>query len=402
MRLLFVTTNVVRWGGSEVLWTDVAEAALDAGHEVMLSVYMHQPWPERIAHLASKGARIHRRPFPSYYREQRFTGRALAEVKLHTGLANTSLDWRMVSRWKPEAVLISSGETFDYVISGDSYIIRYCRKNQVPYYLLSQFNWEHDMDVQEDFRASRRELVKTAAAHFFVASRNFFNAEMQLAEPIPRARVINNPIRFIPPEPLPYPDLPGPMRLASVARLHSFIKGQDLLLQTLAQDIFKGVDFRLSLYGKGTAGEHLQRLISFYGLADKVEMGGHESKLDQIWRENELLVLPSRAEGTSLALLEAMACGRTALVSPAGDSHLWIGSAGFIASSNHVEALTEALQQAFAEREQWKQRGLAARQRLLALADQNPAQSLTEVLTGQRPWDELGYEPREFMRKALA
>gem|GEM_PF-6055086 len=60
------------------------------------------------------------------------------------------------------------------------------------------------------------------------------------------------------------------------------------------------------------------------------------------------------------------------------------------------------LQQAFAEREQWRERGLAARQRLLALADQNPAQSLTEVLTGQRPWDELGYEPREFMRKALA
>lgn len=361
----------------------------------MLSVFMHKPLHEKILSLEEKGALIHKRPFPSYFKGQRFTGRVLAELKLRTRLENTDLDWQKVRKWQPETVLISSGETFDYTISNKSYIIKYCVKNVVPYYMISQFNWEHDMDISMEFRNSRKELSQNSSGHFFVSYRNYKNAEMQLAARIENARIISNPIKIDIEEAVPYPE-GDVLKMAVVARYQPYIKGQDLLLQALADGFLKNVDFQISLYGSGDELMHLENLISFYNLAEKVIIKGSVADVKKIWEENQLLILSSRAEGTSLALLEAMYCGRTALVTNVGDSALWVGERGFVAESNAVESLVSTLKSAIAKKDYWKELGVSSRRFITKnhICDQD--EQIVSCLVGKIGVSDVGYSPEEY------
>lgn len=390
-----MTTNPVRWGGSEELWCNVAEEAIRLGHEAMVSVYNHDPVHDRISALIGKGARLHKRPFPSFYRESSFVRRAVAEVKTRFGMDRTSLEWGDVVRWRPEVVLVSSGETFDHILHHDHFIVGYCREKGIRCHLISQFNWEHDLDVDETFRNSRRSLLDLIEGLFFVSHRNYLNARMQLAHDIGNARVIHNPVKTWDSGPVPFPDSPVP-KLACVARLHLFVKGQDLLLQALAHPDLRGVPFELTLFGGGNDRGHIIRLIDFYGLSGKVRLAGHVDAVEDIWREHQLMVLTSRAEGTSLSLLEAMRCGRSALVTNAGDSALWVGRDGFVAESSAVESLVAALKRALSEHGSWERLGARCATKVEKLLHPSQAKELVECLTGERPLNRTGFDPKTY------
>lgn len=390
-----MTTNPVRWGGSEELWCNVAEEAIRQGHEVTVSVYNHDPVHDRISALIGKGARLHKRPFPSFYRESSFVRRAVAEVKTRFGMDRTSLEWGDVVRWRPEVALVSSGETFDHILHHDHFIVGYCREKGIRCHLISQFNWEHDLDVDESFRNSRRTLLDSIEGHFFVSYRNYLNARMQLARDIGNARVIHNPVKTWDAGAIPYPASSVP-RLACVARLHLFVKGQDLLLQALAHPDIREVPFELSLFGGGNDRGHVLRLIDFYGLSDKVRLAGHVDSVEDIWREHQLMVLTSRAEGTSLSLLEAMRCGRSALVTNAGDSALWVGGDGYVSESSAVESLVATLKKAFGEFADWERLGARCATKVERLINHGQAKELVECLSGERPLNRTGFDPRTY------
>ena len=390
-----MTTNPVKWGGSEELWANVAEEAIRMGYDVTVSVYNHDPVHERIISLTGKGARLHKRPFPSYYRETSFLKRAIAEIKNRFGFYRTMLEWGQVVRWRPEVVLISSGETFDHILNHDHFIVRYCREKRIRCHLISQFNWEHDLDVDESFRASRKSLLESIEGLFFVSYRNYLNARMQLAREIGQARVIHNPVRTWDAGVIPYPTSPIP-RIACVARLHLFVKGQDLLLQALAHPDMRDVPYELTFFGGGNDRGHILRLIDFYGLSAKVRLAGHVDAVEDIWREHQLMVLTSRAEGTSLSLLEAMRCGRSALVTNAGDSALWVGNDGYIAESSAVESLVKTLQTAFSDFGNWERQGARCARKVDSLLNPAQAKELVECLTGERPLNRTGFDPATY------
>ncbi|MCH8553526.1 MAG: glycosyltransferase [Schleiferiaceae bacterium] len=395
-KVLIITTNIVRWGGSEELWADVANELLEQGQEVMISVFMHADLHPKILKLLEKGAQLHKRPFPSYFKEQRFTGRALAELKRRTGLDNTGVDWLKVLKFKPQSVLISSGETFDYAISDQSFLVKYCVDKGIPFYLISQFNWEHDMDISESFRTSRRKLVNLSSGNFFVSVRNFTTARRQIAAQIPNARIISNPIHINLDKGLPYPksDIP---KIAVVARYQSFIKGQDLLLEALSSSVFSDQPFEVSLFGSGNDENYFKELIKFYNLEANVSVAGSVEDVSNVWRTHQFFVLPSRAEGTSLAMLEAMACGRTGLVTQAGDSALWMMKNGFFAENNTKEALQKTLLKAFSAFSAWEKMGMGCREVILKNHLPNQAKQLADLLVGTLAIKSVGYDPKEFL-----
>jgi glycosyltransferase involved in cell wall biosynthesis len=395
-RVLIITTNIVRWGGSEELWADVASELLGLGCEVMISVFMHADLHPRIISLQNKGAQLHQRPFPSYFKEQRFTGRALAELKLRIGLDNTSVDWLKVLKFKPHSVLISSGETFDYSISDQSFIVKYCINKQIPFYLISQFNWEHDMDISMSFRISRRKLVHMSSGNFFVSYRNFTTAQRQVAAIIPKARIISNPIHIAREKVFSYPKTTVP-KIAVVARYQSYIKGQDLLLEALSSSVFSDVPFEVSLFGSGSDKTYFEALIAFYGLETKVKVAGSVANVSSIWKAHQFFILPSRAEGTSLAMLEAMACGRTGLVTNAGDSALWMAQNGFVAESNTKESLIKTLKNAFSAFSSWEELGKACREVILMNHQPDQAQQLADLLVARVGVEAVGYDPQTFL-----
>ena len=171
-------------------------------------------------------------------------------------------------------------------------------------------------------------------------------------------------------------------RMACVARFEVRDKGQDLLLEALADPVWRERDFRLDFYGSGPDREILEDLISFYRLGDKVKIVGFESNIRKIWNEHGLLVLPSLSEGTPISLIEAQLCARASLVTRVDGNPEWVeeGNTGFLAEAPTVHHLRLALERAWENRHRWAELGNAARAACLAKRDPDPAGTLLALL----------------------
>jgi glycosyltransferase involved in cell wall biosynthesis len=113
-----------------------------------------------------------------------------------------------------------------------------------------------------------------------------------------------------------------------------------------------------------------------------VRFRGQVSNIEEIWKENHLLVLPSRYEGLPLALVEAMWCGRPAVVTDVGgNAELCTdGETGFVASAATVSSVGEALERAWQQRSSWQDLGKAARAKVEALVPKNSIEVFCEQL----------------------
>jgi glycosyltransferase involved in cell wall biosynthesis len=102
--------------------------------------------------------------------------------------------------------------------------------------------------------------------------------------------------------------------LACVARLHEQ-KDHDTLLNAFAKLLDEHPHTKLVLCGDGPRKKGLQRLADKLGIAESVLFLGRRSDINEILKITDVFVLPSRFEGMSNALLEAMAMARPCVVS---------------------------------------------------------------------------------------
>jgi glycosyltransferase involved in cell wall biosynthesis/Ser/Thr protein kinase RdoA (MazF antagonist) len=110
-------------------------------------------------------------------------------------------------------------------------------------------------------------------------------------------------------------ELHEPARLVFVGRLHPQ-KGVDTLLQACQQlhQQYNG-RLQLQLFGEGPLRQELILLAKKLEIADIVHFMGQTDQVMSYLQQADIFVLPSRAEGISNALLEAMAVGLPAVVS---------------------------------------------------------------------------------------
>ena len=87
------------------------------------------------------------------------------------------------------------------------------------------------------------------------------DAERQLANKIPNANVVLNPVNLSDRSYLSWPESTT-ARFASVARLEAMWKGQDILIETLSADQWKERDWHLTLYGSGSDERYLRSLLN--------------------------------------------------------------------------------------------------------------------------------------------
>lgn len=101
-----------------------------------------------------------------------------------------------------------------------------------------------------------------------------------------------------------------PARITFVGRLHRQ-KGLDTLLQAFQKlrGQHPGEAIRLQLIGDGPLREELVALAEQLGIRPHVEFHGRSDEVLAQLQQADIFVLPSRAEGLSNALLEAMSCG---------------------------------------------------------------------------------------------
>jgi glycosyltransferase involved in cell wall biosynthesis len=171
-------------------------------------------------------------------------------------------------------------------------------------------------------------------------------------------------------------------RMACVARLDVSAKGQDVLFEALAGPAWAGRDWRLSVVGGGPDRDYLEALARFYGIAERVDFAGHVGDVRRVWERHELLVLPSRSEGTPLALVEALVAGRPAVVTDVGGSAAWVadGETGFVAPAATPTAVSAALERAWDRRADWERMGAAAHAAAVGRVDRDPGATLLEAI----------------------
>lgn len=368
-RLAVVSTMTgVAWGGSEELWAAAARSATEKGWQVLASVVDASARQHEALRSDGVDVREHVVSFPWS-----------ARVELQAARVRSTL--RHVEAFRPDVVLVSQGAAYDLVARPVLWRALHSPSlRNVPLVVVCQLN--HDEPPHEAWRQRARELFDRATAILFVADRNRRQAERHLALRLPEAAVIRNPVNLANFEAVPLPEPGQTARLACVARFDAQFKGQDLLLEALAGEPWKNRDWRLSLYGRGKDERYLRDLVDHYGLAHRVAFCGHVDNVRGIWASEEILVLGSRAEGTPLALVEAMVCGRPAVVTRVAGNDEWITDdhTGFVAEAPSVESISDALERAWAGRPSWAEMGRHARHAALGRIDPSPGDTLLGVL----------------------
>lgn len=126
-------------------------------------------------------------------------------------------------------------------------------------------------------------------------------------------------------------------------------------------------DTRLMLVGDGSLRPEIEQLLKQAGLQELVWLAGSRDDVPELLREMDIFVLPSKAEGISNTILEAMACGLPVLATKVGGNEQLIvaGETGDLVPKENPEVLAQALYNYLSKPELIEQQARNAKQRAL-------------------------------------
>jgi len=378
-RFTVVSTCPESWGGSEELWSGAAHVIAASGHRISVFKTALDETHPRIQQLKSLSCRVRNL--------QRFPRLQPLATRLNLLVLASHL---VVHR--PDLVVVSQGDNYDGLHFG--YL---CQKLRIPYVLISQKAADHFWPPDES-RQYRRGVFVGATRCFFVSEHNLRLTEDQIGTNLTNAEVVWNPHLAPSNGPLTWPNGSDEcLRIACVARLYLLDKGQDILLRVLARDKWKSRRLHVSFYGSGANRDALTGLATRLDLRN-VSFEGQTTDIASIWKNHHALILPSRAEGLPLSLVEAMMCGRPAIATKVGGIPEVIehGVTGFL-TSPFEDAIDAALEEAWSRRSELKEMGQRASLRIRELVPRNPVQEfaskllrIAERLTGDKRERKVG------------
>jgi L-malate glycosyltransferase len=124
-------------------------------------------------------------------------------------------------------------------------------------------------------------------------------------------------------------------------------------------------ELRLLMLGNGSQASQLREIFMQGGVLGQVHFPGHVNQVDlpRYYRSSDLYLSASHSDGSSISLLEAMACGLPALVSDIPGNREWItpGEDGWWFPDGDHQALADAIVYAIEQREHLSVMGSNAR-----------------------------------------
>ncbi|MDR7418907.1 MAG: glycosyltransferase [Armatimonadota bacterium] len=197
------------------------------------------------------------------------------------------------------------------------------------------------------------------------------SAVRQLGIPAERITVIPRGLSFDGQRPVPESDLTEARAflgsgdrypvILSVGRLVPQ-KGQRYAIAAMTRVVAAYPRARLVIVGDGWMRNDLQASIDALGLGDHVVLAGERRDVDRLLQAADLFVFPSLSEGFGVALLEALAAGRAAVVSriPALVEVTDHGRVAVLTEPRSPEAIAEGLLRLAADRDEAARLGAAA------------------------------------------
>ncbi|MEX2139919.1 MAG: glycosyltransferase [Pirellulales bacterium] len=150
-----------------------------------------------------------------------------------------------------------------------------------------------------------------------------------------------------------------------VARLSSE-KDFPTLLQAVGLVRQKRPDFRLLIAGEGPQRPQIEGLIARLHLEQNIELLGNRSDVPSLLSQAQVFVLSTHTEGLSIALLEAMACGKPIVATAVGGNPEVVvdGETGFLVPHGAAETLASRLLWLSDHPEEARRMGGAGRRRV--------------------------------------
>ena len=143
------------------------------------------------------------------------------------------------------------------------------------------------------------------------------------------------------------------------------VYGVDHLLRAFARAAAQNPALRLLLLGNGSQAGLVHQIIADHQLQDRVHLGGRikQADLPRYYRAADLYVSASHSDGSSVSLLEALACGLPALVSDIPGNREWVqeGVQGWLFPDGDETRLAESIQHIAGESEALSAMGKAGR-----------------------------------------
>jgi glycosyltransferase involved in cell wall biosynthesis len=143
------------------------------------------------------------------------------------------------------------------------------------------------------------------------------------------------------------------------------IYGVDIIAKAFAAAAQKRPELQLIMLGNGSQASSLRKTFLNAGVQDQVLFPGQISQVDlpRYYHSADLYVSASHSDGTSISLLEAMACGRPVLVSDIPGNREWVtpNENGWWFPDGDAVALEKAILDAVDGAQHLQEMGLAAR-----------------------------------------
>jgi glycosyltransferase involved in cell wall biosynthesis len=155
--------------------------------------------------------------------------------------------------------------------------------------------------------------------------------------------------------------------LLTVGRL-DYQKGHDILIQAAQQVVVHHRNVRFLFAGDGMLRETLEAQVRSAGLSQHIRFLGIRQDVPELLAVSEVFVLPSRWEGLSVALLEAMAAAKPVVATAVSGTIQVVehGISGIVVPSESPEALTDGIITSLDNPDQATRMGQEARQRIKA------------------------------------
>ncbi len=159
------------------------------------------------------------------------------------------------------------------------------------------------------------------------------------------------------------------------ARMWEPIYGVDLLVKAFVQAAKRLPKLRLIMLGDGSQRTLIHDLLADAGLEERVHFAGMiaNASLPDYYRSADLYISASHSDGSSVSLLEAMACGLPSVVSNIPGNMEWVkhGETGWFFADRAVDELTQGIFTAGQHKDNLKSMGQIARDVVEARADWN-------------------------------
>jgi glycosyltransferase involved in cell wall biosynthesis len=372
-RIIFCSTmEGASWGGSEELWSRTAKVLASQGYPVSASIPEAAALHPCVRDLAENGIDLW--PRSQCYSLRQHPIRRVAARQVGVLVYEVA---RLLRRRPPAVVVFSDGGPLPSIG-----LLEFAVEHNIPFITIGHAN--SDGNWLPDAIADRyRRVLKSALRCYFVSHANLQLTETHIGGTLDNAEVVWNPVNLPNGVAPAWPEVgsDGSINFACVGRLQPQSKGQDILLQALAGELWRDRRWQLSFYGEGPMRDGLERLSQKLGIADRVSFAGFVPT-DQIWATNHVLVMPSRYEGLPLAIVEAMLCGRPVIATDvAGHAEVIDDdNTGFLADAPTVGSVRLALERFWARRGDAEAIGRAGALRIRQLMPVDPIRVFSEKL----------------------